>query len=39
MVSQRAAPRGKEEEDEDSSPVAFDVDDSNSGQVEVNGEC
>jgi hypothetical protein len=32
-------PGGKEEEDNGSTPVAFDVDDSNGGKVEVNGEC
>jgi hypothetical protein len=32
-------PGGKEEEDDDSTPAAFDVDDGNGGQVEVNGEC
>jgi hypothetical protein len=31
-------PGGKEEEDNDSTPVAFDVDDSNGSKVEVNGD-
>ncbi len=30
---------GKEEEDKDSTPIAFDVDFCNGGKVEVNGEC
>ncbi len=32
-------PGDKEEEDNDSTPVAFDVDDSKGGKVEVNSEC
>ncbi len=32
-------PKGKEEEDNNSTPVAFDIDDGNGGKVEVNGEC
>jgi hypothetical protein len=32
-------PGGKEEEDNDSTPDAFDVDDGDGGKVEVNGEC
>jgi hypothetical protein len=32
-------PWGEEEEDDDSTPDAFDVDDGNGGQVEVNSEC
>jgi hypothetical protein len=32
-------PRGKEEEDNNSTPVAFYVVDGNGGQDEVNGEC
>ncbi len=33
-------PGGKEDkEDEDSTPVAFDANDGDDGQVEVNGEC
>ena len=33
-------PGGKEEKDNNSTPVAFDVDDGNGGKVvEVNGEC
>ncbi len=33
-------PGGKEEKDNDSTPVAFDVNDGNGGKVvEVNGEC
>ncbi len=31
-------PRGKEEDDNNSTPVAFDVNDGNGGKVEVNGE-
>jgi hypothetical protein len=30
---------GEEEEDNDSTPVAFDVDDGDAGKVEVNSEC
>ncbi len=32
-------PGGKEEKDTNSTPVVFDVDGSNGGKVEVNGEC
>ncbi len=31
-------PGGEEEGDNDSTPVAFDVDDGNGGKIEVNGE-
>ncbi len=35
----RGPPRGgEEEEDNDSTPVAFNVNDGNGGKVEVNGE-
>jgi hypothetical protein len=32
-------PGGEDEEDAHSTPVAFDVNDGNGGQVEVNSEC
>jgi hypothetical protein len=32
-------PRGKKGEDNNSTPVAFDVDAGNGGEIEVNGEC
>ncbi len=32
-------PGGKEEEDNKSTPVAFDVNDGNGSEVEVNSEC
>ncbi len=32
-------PGGEEEEDDGSTPVVFDVNDGNGGQVEVKGEC
>jgi hypothetical protein len=38
-LARGALPKGKEEEDNDSTPVTFDVNDSNGGKVEVNGEC
>jgi hypothetical protein len=39
LLARGLPPGGKEEKDNDSTPVAFDVDDSNGGKVEVNGEC
>jgi hypothetical protein len=32
-------PGGKEKDDNNSTPVAFDVNDGNGGKFEVNGEC
>jgi hypothetical protein len=39
LLARGPPPRGEEEEDNYSTPVAFDVDDGNGGEVEVNGEC
>ncbi len=39
LLARGPPPGGKEEKDNGSTPVAFDVDDSNGGKVEVNGEC
>jgi hypothetical protein len=39
LLARGPPPGGKEEKDNDSAPAAFDVDDSNGGEVEVNGEC
>jgi hypothetical protein len=40
LLARGLPPRGKEEKNNDSTPVAFDVDDGNGGKVvEVNGEC
>ncbi len=33
LLARGLLPRGKEEEDNDSTPVAFDVDDGNGGEV------
>ncbi len=38
LLARGLPPGGKEEKDNDSTPVAFDVDDGNGGTVEVNGE-
>jgi hypothetical protein len=39
LLARGLPPEGKGEEDNDSAPVAFDVDDGNGGKNEVNGEC
>jgi hypothetical protein len=40
LLARGLPPGGEEEKDNDSTPVAFDVDDGNGGKViEVNGEC
>jgi hypothetical protein len=40
LLARGPPPRGKGEMDNDSTPVAFDVNDGNGGKViEVNGEC
>ncbi len=40
LLARGQPPGGKEEKDNDSTPVAFDVDDGNDGKVvEVDGEC
>ncbi len=38
LLARGPPPGGKEVEDNNSAPVAFDVDDGNGGKVEVNGE-
>ncbi len=37
--SEGLRPEVRKKKDNDSTPVAFDVNDGNSGKVEVNGEC
>jgi hypothetical protein len=39
LLARGPPPRGEEEKDNNSTQVAFDVDDGNGGKVEVNGEC
>jgi hypothetical protein len=39
LLARGPPPGGKEKEDNNSTPIAFDVNDGNSGKVEVNGEC
>jgi hypothetical protein len=40
LLARGPPPGGKKEKDNDSTPVAFDVDDGDGGKVvEVNGEC
>jgi hypothetical protein len=39
LLARGPLPGGKEEEDNDSAPFAFDVNDNDSGKVVVNGEC